>query len=163
MLKIQSQKHFIRRKGNGKAETPYLCSRHFEKTTNMTKEKSRKPLTRGETEVMNILWESTKGMTVREIVDRYPEPQPALTTIGTFLRILEAKTYVEHRRIAGTGRTFVYSPTLSREKYLNQVLGEVRDSFFGRSAKKLCSYFIQHEDLSDEDLCEILELINSNR
>lgn len=125
----------------------------------MNQQKPKKPLTRGETEVMNILWDNPKPMTVHDIVARYDEPQPAYTTVGTFLKILEAKNYVEHRRVAGTGRTYVYLPTMTREKYLNQVLSEVKDSFFGHSAKKLCSFFIQHEDLSDEDLREIMQLI----
>ena len=130
----------------------------------MSDEKPRKPLTRAETEVMNILWDSPLALAVRQIVERYAEPQPAVTTVGTFLRILEAKGYVEHRRMAGaSGRTFVYMPTMTRDKYLALVMGEVRDSLFGSSAKKLCSYFIEHEDLSDEDLMEIMALIEQRK
>ena len=124
--------------------------------------KAMKPLTRAEMDVMNVLWDAPQALTVNEIVERYAEPQPAYTTVATFLKILEAKGYVEHRRKEGTGRTFYYSPMLSREKYITHVLNDVKDSLFGSSTKRLSSYLIQSEDLSDEDLHEIMEMINKS-
>ena len=149
--------------GSERGKRPTFAAENKEQKR-MNDERPRKPLTRAETEVMNILWDSPQALTVREIVERYLEPLPAVTTVGTFLRILEAKGYVVHRRKAvSTGRTFVYMPTMTREKYLAIVMGEVRDSLFSRSAKKLCSYFIEHEDLSDEDLMEIMALIEQQK
>lgn len=125
----------------------------------MTNTKTMKALTKGEMEVMNVLWDMPQSLTVHEIVAQYPEPQPAYTTIGTFLKILEAKGYVEHQRKDVTGRTFYYSPMLTREKYTTQILNDVKETLFGSSAKRFCSFLIQNEDLSDEDLREILEMI----
>ena len=125
----------------------------------MNHTKSMKALTKGEMEVMNTLWDAPQALTVHEIVAQYPEPQPAYTTISTFLKILEAKGYVEHHKKATTGRTYYYSPMLTREKYTIQVLKDVKDSLFGNSAKRFCSFLIQSEELSDEDLREIMEMI----
>ena len=126
----------------------------------MNNTKVTKALTKAEMEVMNVLWDVPQALTVHEIVAQYPEPQPAYTTVGTFLKILEAKGYVEHHRKDVTGRTFYYSPMLTREKYTTQVLNDVKTTLFGNSAKRFCSFLIQNEDLSDEDLREILELID---
>ena len=126
----------------------------------MNNNKVMKALTKAEMEVMNVLWDVSQALTVHEIVAQYPEPQPAYTTVGTFLKILEAKGYVEHHRKDVTGRTFYYSPMLTREKYTTQVLNDVKTTLFGNSAKRFCSFLIQNEDLSDEDLREILELID---
>lgn len=126
----------------------------------MNNNKVMKALTKAEMEVMNVLWYVSQALTVHEIVAQYPEPQPAYTTVGTFLKILEAKGYVEHHRKDVTGRTFYYSPMLTREKYTTQVLNDVKSTLFGNSAKRFCSFLIQNEDLSDEDLKEILELID---
>ena len=120
-----------------------------------------KPLTKAEMDVMNVLWDAGRSLTVGEIVEGYVEPRPAYTTVATFLKILEAKGYVEHKRKAETGRTFYFSPMLSREKYIAHVVGEVKDTLFGNSAKSFCSFLIQNEDLSDEDLQEILSLIQN--
>ena len=89
------------------------------------------------------------------------EPQPAYTTVGTFLKILEAKGFVEHRRVGGSGRTFVYSPLLTRERYVTQVLRDVKDNIFGSSVKKMLSFFVQSEEIDEEELREILEMVHS--
>ena len=127
----------------------------------MNNNKVMKALTKAEMEVMNVLWDVSQALTVHEIVAQYPEPQPAYTTVGTFLKILEAKGYVEHHRKDVTGRTFYYSPMLTREKYTTQVLNDVKTTLFGNSAKRFCSFLIQNEELSDEDLREILSLIEN--
>ena len=127
---------------------------------NKTEEKTLKPLTQAESELMNLLWDQPQGVSINDLVALYPEPQPARTTVATFLKILEAKGYVEHRRIDGTGRTFVFSPLLTRERYVTCVLRDVKDTMFGSSMKKMISFFVQHEDISDNELREILELIN---
>ena len=80
--------------------------------------------------------------------------------VAIISRILEAKGYVEHRRQDGTGRTFVYSPLLTRERYVTCVLRDVKETMFGSSVKKMLSFFVQHEDISNEELQEILELID---
>ena len=120
-----------------------------------------KPLTRAEMDVMNVLRDETHALTVGEIVEGYEEPKPAYTTVATFLKILEAKGYVEHKKKEETGRTFYYSPMLSREKYIAHVVNDVKDTLFGNSTKRFCSFLIQNEELSDEDLQEILDLIQS--
>ena len=122
--------------------------------------KDRKPLTRAESELMNLMWDHSQGLTVKQLMECYPEPRPAYTTVGTFLKILEAKGFVEHRRAGGSGRTFVYSPLLTREKYVTQVLSDVKDTVFGSSVKKMLSFFVQHEEIDDEELREILQMIN---
>lgn len=122
-------------------------------------EKTKKPLTRAEMDVMNVLWDSPLALTINDIVERYSNPKPAYTTVATFLKILDAKGYVEHKRKEETGRTFFYSPMMSREKYITHVLNDVKDTLFGSSTKRLCSFLIQNDELSEEDLREILSLI----
>ena len=128
----------------------------------MTDKKTMKPLTRAEMDVMNVLWDADHALTVNEIVEGYAEPKPAYTTVATFLKILEAKGYVEHKRKEETGRTFYFSPMLSREKYTRHVVNDVKDTLFGSSAKSFCSFLIQNEDLTDEELQEILALIHNS-
>ena len=124
-------------------------------------EKTKKPLTRAEMDVMNLLCDSPLALTINDIVERYSNPKPAYTTVATFLKILDAKGYVEHKRKEETGRTFFYSPMMSREKYITHVLNDVKDTLFGSSTKRLCSFLIQNDELSEEDLREILALIKS--
>ena len=128
----------------------------------MTDKKTMKPLTHAEMDVMNVLWDADHALTVNEIVEGYAESKPAYTTVATFLKILEAKGYVEHKRKEETGRTFYFSPMLSREKYIAHVVNDVKDTLFGSSAKSFCSFLIQNEELTDEELQDILALIHNS-
>ena len=119
-----------------------------------------KTLTKGEIQVMNILWDMQRGACVADIQKQFPEPQPAYTTIATFLKIMEQKGFVERRK-SGTGKVMVYSPLMTRERYRRLVVDDVKDTFFGGSMKSLVSFFAEEEQLSQEDIKEILALLQN--
>ena len=120
----------------------------------------QKTLTKGEMQVMNILWDIQRGACVAEILKLYPEPQPAYTTIATFLKIMEQKGFVEKRK-SGNGKPFVYFPLMTRERYRRLVVDDVKDTFFGGSVKSLVSFFAEEEELSQEDINEILTILKN--
>lgn len=122
----------------------------------------QKTLTKGEMQVMNILWDMKRGACIAEIQKQYPEPHPAYTTIATFLKIMEQKGFVEKRK-SGSGKTFVYSPLLTRERYRRLVVDDVKDTFFGGSVKSLVSFFAEEEELSLEDINEILTILQNRK
>ncbi|MBP5340557.1 MAG: BlaI/MecI/CopY family transcriptional regulator [Prevotella sp.] len=117
-------------------------------------------LTKGEIQVMNILWDMHRGACVADILSQYPEPQPAYTTIATFLKILEQKGFVEKRK-GSTGKTFIYSPLMTRERYRRLVMNDVKDTFFGGSVKSLVSFFAEEDELTQEDIAEIMTILHS--
>ena len=63
------------------------------KTTTM--ENKQPELTRGEEEIMQILWRLGDAV-VNEIIAQTKEPRPKYTTVATFLKILENKGFVNH-------------------------------------------------------------------
>ena len=117
-------------------------------------------LTKGEIQVMNVLWELQKGACVNDILERYPEPKPAYTTIATFLKILTQKGFVEHKK--GTGKLLIYTPLITKEKYRRQVMEEVKDDFFGNSFKSMFSFFVKEEYISADDIKELLKLMEED-
>ena len=126
----------------------------------MKRNDEERQLTKAEMEIMNVLW-NAKGMTTHEIIEEYPEPKPAYSTIATFLKILTNKGFIASRKQEGGGKTFVFSPLISREAYTNRVMKEVKSTFFGNSLKSMLSYFAKQEEVSEEDLQEIMEMINN--
>ena len=120
----------------------------------------QKTLTKGEMQVMNILWDMQRGACIAEIQKQYPEPHPAYTTIATFLKIMEQKGFVEKRK-SGSGKTFVYSPLLTRERYRRLVMDDVKNTFFGGSVKSLVSFFAEEDELTQEDVNEILAILKN--
>ena len=116
-------------------------------------------LTKGEMQVMNILWDMQRGACVADIQKQYPEPKPAYTTIATFLKILTQKGFVEHKK--GAGKLLIYSPLMTRERYRRQVMNDVKQTFFGGSVKSLVSFFAEEDELSQEDINEILTILQN--
>ena len=127
----------------------------------MKRNEEERQLTKAEMEIMNVLWEKAEGMTTHEIIEEYPEPKPAYSTIATFLKILTNKNFLHSRKQEGGGKTFVFTPTISREAYTNRVMKEVKSTFFGNSLKSMLSFFAKQEEVSEKDLQEIMEMIKS--
>jgi predicted transcriptional regulator len=127
----------------------------------MKQNNEERQLTKAEMEIMNVLWEKAEGMTTHEIIEEYPEPKPAYSTIATFLKILTNKNFIHSRKQEGGGKTFVFTPTISREAYTNRVMKEVKSTFFAGSLKSMLSFFAKQEEVSEKDLQEIMEMIKS--
>ena len=118
-------------------------------------------LTKSEMQVMNILWDLGRGACVKDVLARYDEPRPAYTTVATFLKILEQKGFVEHRK--GQGKLLIYSPLMTRERYRRQVMDDVKQTFFGGSLTSLISFFAKSESLSDAEIDELIDIIKQKK
>lgn len=126
----------------------------------MRRKKDDHTLTKAEMEIMNILWDEGKAMSTHAIIAKYPEPRPAYSTIATFMKILTTKEFVSFRKGEEGDKTFYFYPLLTRVEYTRKFMKEVKDSFFGGSLKSLISFFAKEEELTDEELQEILLLID---
>lgn len=112
-------------------------------------------LTKGEEEVMQILW-NLGNATVNEIIEQMREPKPKYTTVATFIKILETKGFIDHE-VAGRG--FRYFPVLAREMYAGNVMNSVIANYFNGSLSQMVSFFSQTENISVSEMDEILELV----
>lgn len=121
----------------------------------MKQEQNIQELTRGEEEVMQILWEIESG-SVNDIIARMKEPKPKYTTVATFVKILENKGFVGHE---AKGKSFIYFPQFAREEYAKRHVTSMLSTYFGGSISQLVSFFSQHEDISSQEMTEILEIM----
>ncbi len=122
------------------------------------KKENNKTLTRAEMQVMNILWSMGKAADVHEVVERYEEPRPAYTTVSTYMKILTTKGFVDYKK--GNGKQYLYFPVISRAEYTSRVMRDVKDSFFGGSASSLLRFFVENEQIDEEEIRELLDLVN---
>ena len=131
--------------------------------------KEKKQLTKAETQVMNILWSlpESKGYS-SEIMGKFPEPKPALTTLLTFLKILKDKGFVSSKDKGFVssekhGKAQLFSTTISKEEYTRAYMKEVQNTFFGGSFASLVSFFAKDEQLSEEEVSEIMEILKQRK
>ncbi|ALE83477.1 Transcriptional regulator, MecI family [Pseudonocardia sp. Ae406_Ps2] len=81
--------------------------------------------------VMNVLWESDRDMTAREVQDQLADRDLATTTVLTVLGRLERKQLV--RRIRD-GRAHHYRPVASREDHVAELMTDALDDASDRGA-----------------------------
>ena len=115
-------------------------------------------LTKVEFEVMNILWDIQNGACAWDILEHCEEPKPAYTTIATYLKVLYEKGFLDYHKIEGQGKTHRYVPLITRAEYTRRTMQEVKKNFFGGSVKSMLSYFVKEENLSPDEVKELLEL-----
>lgn len=125
----------------------------------MRRKKDDHTLTKAEMEIMNILWDEGHALSTHAIIERYPEPRPAYSTIATFMKILTTKQFVSFRKADEGDKTHYFYPLITRVEYTRQYMKEAKNTLFGGSLKSLISFFAEEEELSGDDLREILSLI----
>ena len=116
-------------------------------------------LTKVEFEVMNIIWDIDGAACAWDVLEHYNEPKPAYTTIATYLKVLYEKGWLDFHKVDGQGKTHRYVPLVSRAEYTRRTMQEVKQNFFGGSVKSMLNYFVKEENLSAEEVKELLSLI----
>jgi predicted transcriptional regulator len=77
-----------------------------------------------ERSVMNVLWDASRPLTVREVLDALGERDLAYTTVMTVLDRLGTKQMVRRER---DGRAFRYAPALTRDAATSELLHAALD------------------------------------
>lgn len=108
-----------------------------------------KTLTKGEMAIMAAIWQKGAGCTVYDVLETYQEPKPAYTTVATFMKILETKGFLKSKKMKG--RSYTFFPTVTMEEYSRVALYEIKQLFFGGSAKLLID-FIKQEEKNAKDM-----------
>ena len=116
-------------------------------------------LTRKEEELMKILWKIKEGF-VKDIVELYPDPKPHYNTVSSLVRLLEDKGYIDHKAY---GNTHQYFPSISKQEYRKSFITDVVKDYFDNSYKQTVSLFIEEQNLSNDDLDELMQLIQSKK
>jgi predicted transcriptional regulator len=95
----------------------------------------KKELTKAEEQVMQYLWDMEKGF-LKDIVEKYPEPRPAYTTVSTVIRVLVKKEFIGFK-----------------------TYGKVNEYYLSGSPAGFASFFTNAK-LSLDELEEIREMID---
>ena len=114
-----------------------------------------KELTKAEQEVMHNLWAIQRGF-LKDIVDQFPSPKPAYTTVSTVIRVLVKKGFIGY---ATYGKTHEYYPLISKSQYFRGWLKPIISDYFSGSSAHFASYFA-NEPMNLSELEEIQQLIN---
>lgn len=111
-------------------------------------------LSRKEETIMRILWKLKHGF-VNDIIDQMESPKPPYNTVSSTVRKLVKDGVIGFESF---GKTHRYYPLLQQDQYKKHSLKNLVSHYFSGSPKQLLSYFVQEEELTQE---EIESLLNS--
>lgn len=113
-------------------------------------------LSKTEEELMNHLWKLEKAF-MKDLLDAYPEPKPATTTVATLLRRMIDKGFVAYNLF---GKSREYYPLVKKKDYFSKQVNSLIKNFFNDSASQFASFFTKETDLTKEELENLKTLID---
>ena len=113
-------------------------------------------LTYAEEQVMRHLWKLEKAY-MKNILDEFPEPKPAATTLATLLKRMIDKGFVGFDQ-HGSNRE--YYPLIKKNQYFSKHINSLVKDFFNDSASQFASFFTNETNLSTKDLEELKQIVN---
>ena len=118
-----------------------------------------KILTKGEEQVMQVLWKLNKSF-LREIIESMPVPKPHQNTVATLLKILVEKEFVA---VNVLGRQHEYYPLLSKEEYSKRTMKQMVKGYFEGSFSNVVSFMVKENNISIEELENLLQQIKKQQ
>jgi predicted transcriptional regulator len=115
-----------------------------------------KELTKAELQVMHYVWDQEKCF-LKDIVEAFPEPRPAYTTISTVIRVLVKKGVLDYKTY---GKIHEYFPRITRQAYFRKHLNSIIDNHFNGSVVSFASFFTGGGEVDLSELEEIKQLID---
>ena len=94
---------------------------------------------------------------MKDLLDEYPDPKPAVTTVATLLKRMNDKGYITYKTY---GKSREYYPLIKKEDYFSKHVNGLIKNFFNNSASQFASFFTTETDLSKSELEELKALID---
>lgn len=118
--------------------------------------KSEVHLSRRERQIMDIIYRRGEA-SAAEVMADMADP-PSYSAVRTFLRLLEEKGHLKHRK---QGAKYIFEATRSRRQAGRSAVQRVLQTFFEGSTEKVVAALldVSASDLSEEELNRLAELI----
>ena len=116
-------------------------------------------LAKREEQIMQVFWDLGKAL-IKEVIPHLPDPKPHYNSVATMVKILEDKGFLNHETI---GNVYRYYPIISREEYRNHAMKDIVSQYFDNSYSSMLAFFAKEQNLSENELNEIIKLIKEKK
>ena len=113
-------------------------------------------LSNSEEQLMQHLWKLEKAF-MKDLLECYPEPKPATTTVATLLKRMIDKKFVTYTEI---GNSREYYPLVKKTDYFSKHVNGLIKNFFNNPASQFASFFTTETDLTKTELEELQKIID---
>jgi predicted transcriptional regulator len=105
---------------------------------------------------MEHLWKLEKAF-MKDLLEAFPEPKPATTTVATLLKRMIDKEFVAYKEF---GNSREYYPLVKKEDYFSKHVNGLIKNFFNDSASQFASFFTRETNLTEKELEELKKIID---
>ncbi|MHA4738866.1 BlaI/MecI/CopY family transcriptional regulator [Dyadobacter sp. MSC1_007] len=112
-------------------------------------------LSKAEEQVMEYLWQKEKVF-LKDLIDCFPDPKPATTTVATLLKRMQDKGFVAYK-LYGNSRE--YYPLIMKSQYFSKQVNGIIKTFFNDSASQFGSFFARETSLTAKELEDLRDII----
>jgi predicted transcriptional regulator len=113
-------------------------------------------LTTAEEQIMKLLWRLDKAF-IRDLLNEFPDPKPASTTVLTLLKRMIDKGFVSYKFY---GNSREYYPLIKKTDYFSDHINVLIKDFFNNSTAQFASFFTNETDMNQEELKELRDLVD---
>ncbi|MGF1584603.1 MAG: BlaI/MecI/CopY family transcriptional regulator [Bacteroidales bacterium] len=113
-------------------------------------------LSKTEEKLMELIWKNEKVF-LKDLIDSYPNPKPAPSTIATYLKRMQDKGFVGYK-LYGNSRQ--YYPLVNKDDYFSSKVKGIIKNYFSDSALQFASFFTTTSSLSEQELEELKKIID---
>ncbi len=113
-------------------------------------------LSKAEEQLMQYLWKLEKAF-MKDLLDAFPEPRPATTTVATLLKRMQDKGFVDYTLF---GKSREYYPLVKKTDYFSKHVNGLIKNFFNDSASQFASFFTSETNLSTSELEELKKIVD---
>ena len=113
-------------------------------------------LTNAEEQIMKLLWRLDKAF-IRDLLNEFPDPKPAPTTVLTLLKRMIDKGFVSYK-LYGNSRE--YYPLIKKTDYFSDHINVLIKDFFNNSTAQFASFFANETNMNQEELKELRDLVD---
>ena len=113
-------------------------------------------LTNAEEQIMKLLWRLDKAF-IRDLLNEFPDPKPATTTVLTLLKRMIDKDFVGYKQY---GNSREYYPLIKKADYFSDHFNVLIKEFFNNSTAQFASFFTNETNMNQEELKELRDLVD---
>ena len=113
-------------------------------------------LTKTEEQIMQYIWKHKK-IFMKDLIECFPEPKPATTTVATLLKRMQDKGFVGYTLF---GNSREYYPLVKKTDYFTDHVNGIIKTFFNDSISQFGSFFAKDTNMTTEELEELRKVID---
>lgn len=108
-----------------------------------------------EEQLMHHIWTLEKAF-LKDLLEAYPDPKPASTTVSTLLKRLTDKQFIGFKEY---GKSREYFPMIAQEDYFASHLNKMVEHYFDNSALRFASFFTKKSQMNRSELEALKKIV----